>query len=148
MIDLFLMKTPLNWEAPVNDGKSVSVWYTEDERSRVEQAAALAGYKHLSKYIREKSLERSGYRESLRDSMDVWADRQELASRLAEIERSQKSAHGLLMTLLFLVGKKAAAGEIRELSLLCEKAGMPADVLAVALPEMTSLIARFTDDSM
>jgi hypothetical protein len=148
MIDLLLMKTLRNCEAPLNDGKSISVWYTEDERSRVEQAAVLAGYKHLSKYIREKSLERGGHRESVRDSMDIWAERQELVGRLADIERSQKSAHGLLITLLFLVSKKATAGEIRELSLLCEKTGMPADVLAVSLPELTSLIARFTDDSM
>ena len=26
-------------------GKSVSVWYLEDERNRIEQAAALAGYR-------------------------------------------------------------------------------------------------------
>ncbi|MEP9768374.1 conjugal transfer protein TraA, partial [Xanthomonas euvesicatoria] len=38
----------------MSTAKSVSVWYTEDERIRVEQAAALAGYKHLSKYIRDK----------------------------------------------------------------------------------------------
>ncbi|ATS24158.1 conjugal transfer protein TraA (plasmid) [Xanthomonas phaseoli pv. phaseoli] len=87
------------------------------------------------------------HRESSRDSMEAWADRQELVGRLAEIERSQKGAHALLAMLLFLVRKKATTGEVNELVLACEKSGVPADVLAASLPELAALLTRFTEDS-
>lgn len=131
----------------MSSGKSIPVWYSEEDRRRVEEAAALAGYKHLSKYIRDKSLDRGSHRESSRDSMEAWADRQELAGRLTEIERSQKGAYALLAMLLFLVRKKATTGELNELVLACEKVGVPADVLAASLPELAALLTRFTEDS-
>ena len=122
----------------MSDGKSLSVWYTEDERRRIEEAAALAGYKHVSKYIRDKSLERRGQR----DSVETWAEQQEFASRLAEIERNQKGMHAILAMLLFLVRKRATTGEINELILTCEKANMPKDALSICLPE---LLNRFNE---
>ena len=131
----------------MSTGKSIPVWFTDEDRRRVEEAAALAGYKHLSKYIRDKALDRGGQREATRDSMEAWAERQELIGRLAEIERSQKSAHALLAMLLFLMRKKATTGEFNELVLACEKAGVPAELLAASFPELASLIARFTEDS-
>ncbi|WAW91401.1 conjugal transfer protein TraA [Xanthomonas citri pv. malvacearum] len=131
----------------MSSGKSIPVWYSEEDRRRVEEATALAGYKHLSKYIRDKSLDRGSHRESGRDSMEAWADRQELVYRLAEIERSQKGAHALLAMLLFLVRKKATTGEFNELVLACENVGVPTDVLAVSLPELAALVTRFTEDS-
>ncbi|MGA3994298.1 conjugal transfer protein TraA [Ralstonia nicotianae] len=131
----------------MSTGKSIPVWFTDEDRRRVEEAAALAGYKHLSKYIRDKSLDRGSQREATRDSMEAWAERQELIGRLAEIERSQKTAHALLAMLLFLMRKKATTGEFNELVLACEKAGVPAELLAASFPEIASLIARFTEDS-
>ncbi|AUS41344.1 conjugal transfer protein TraA [Ralstonia solanacearum] len=131
----------------MSTGKSIPVWFTDEDRRRVEEAAALAGYKHLSKYIRDKALDRGGQREATRDSMEAWAERQELIGRLAEIERSQKTAHALLAMLLFLMRKKATTGEFNELVLACEKAGVPAELLAASFPELASLIARFTEDS-
>ncbi|HDR9128342.1 TPA: conjugal transfer protein TraA [Burkholderia vietnamiensis] len=131
----------------MSTGKSIPVWFTDEDRRRVEEAAALAGYKHLSKYIRDKALDRGSQREATRDSMEAWAERQELIGRLAEIERSQKTAHALLAVLLFLARKKATTGEFNELVLACEKAGVPAELLAASFPELASLIARFTEDS-
>ncbi|SAL05374.1 hypothetical protein AWB81_07135 [Caballeronia arationis] len=131
----------------MNDGKSISVWYTEDERRSLEQAAALAGYRHLSKYIRDKSLNAGRHRTTADDSVEAWAERQELTGRLAEIERDQKAAHALLAMLLFLVRRKATTGEINELVLACEHAGAPAEVLAGSLPEFAALLDRFTEDS-
>lgn len=131
----------------MNATKPIPIRYSDEERQRLEEAAALAGYKHLSKYIRDKSLDRGSQREATRDSMEAWAERQELIGRLAEIERSQKTAHALLAMLLFLVRKKATTGEFNELVLACEKAGVPAELLAASFPELASLIVRFTEDS-
>ena len=128
-------------------GKCIPVWFTDDDRSRVEEAAALAGYKHLSKYIRDKALGRDGRYAAERDNVHAWADQQELTCRLAEIERSQETAHALLAMLLFLIRKKATTGEVNDLVLACEQAGMPAELLATAFPDLASHIARLTEDS-
>lgn len=130
----------------MNDGKSISVWYTEDERRSLEQAAALAGYRHLSKYIRDQSLNGDRHRTTTDDSVEVWAERQELDGRLAEIERDQKAAHALLAMLLFLVRKKATTGDFNELVLACEHAGAPNEVLAGLLPQLAALLERFAED--
>lgn len=131
----------------MKSGKAIPVWYSEQDRRRLEEAAALAGYQHLSKYIRDKSLSRRDSGEPGRDSLDAWADRQELAGRLADIERSQRSSSALLVMLLFLVRKKATAGEMHQLFLACEKSTVPGDVLADALPELSTLLTRFLQDS-
>ncbi|AET95634.1 hypothetical protein [Caballeronia zhejiangensis] len=130
----------------MSTGKSIPVWFAEEDRRRVEEAAALAGCKHLSKYIRDKALSRESQREAARDSVEAWAEHQELVGRLAEIERSQKTAQALLAMLIFLMRKKATTGEFNELVVACEKAGMPAELLAASSPELASLIARFTED--
>ncbi|SAK83297.1 hypothetical protein AWB77_04267 [Caballeronia fortuita] len=135
----------------MSTGKSIPVWFSEEDRRRVEEAAALAGYKHLSKYIRDKAMSREGQREAARDNMESWAERQELLGRLAEIERSQQTAHTLLSALLFLMRKKATTGELNDLMLACEHAvsgaGMLAELLAASSPELASLITRFSEDA-
>ncbi|WP_244832198.1 hypothetical protein [Caballeronia sp. TF1N1] len=134
----------------MSTGKSIPVWFSEEDRRRVEEAAALAGYKHLSKYIRDKAMSRDSQREAARDSMETWAERQELNGRLAEIERSQHTAHTLLSALLFLMRQKATLGEFNDLVLACENAvsggGMPSQLLAASSPELASLITRFTEE--
>ena len=131
----------------MNGSQSVSVWYSEQDRRRLEEAAALAGYRHLSKYIRDKSLSRRDPGELGRDSLDAWAEREELAERLADIERSQRSASALLAILLFLVRNRATAGEMHQLFLACEKSTEPGDLLAAALPELAPLLGRFLQHS-
>lgn len=131
----------------MNGSQSISVWYSELDRRRLEEAAALAGYQHLSKYIRDKSLNRRDPGELGRDSLDAWAEHQELAGHLADIERSQRTTSALLAMLLFLVRKKATAGEMHQLFLACEKSTEPGDVLAAALPELATLLTRFLPDS-
>ncbi|BAO94102.1 putative TraA protein (plasmid) [Caballeronia insecticola] len=111
----------------------------------------MAGYKHLSKYIRDKAMSRDSQRDSARDSMETWAEQQELNGRLAEIERSQTTSHTPLAALLFLMRKQATTGEFNDLVLACQDAeistAMPAELLAASSPELVSLIARLTEDS-
>ncbi len=126
-------------------GKAIPVWYSDEDRRRVEEAAALAGYKHLSKYIRDKSLGRDGQHQAVQDSLQAWADRQELISRLAETERSQRVAHALLAMLLFLVQRKATAAEVHALLCACENASVATDLLDT-MPQLAELLRRFTED--
>jgi len=128
-------------------GKAIPVWYPEEDRRRVEEAAALAGYQHLSKYIRDKSLGRGGHQEAGRGSVQAWANREEFVDRLTELERGQKTSQALLAMLLFLVRKKATTGEFNEMVLACANAGVPADMLAAAVPELAELLTRVSVDT-
>ncbi|WP_429498492.1 hypothetical protein ACQUFY_03290 [Robbsia andropogonis] len=130
----------------MSTGKSIPVWFSDEDRGRVEEAAALGGYKHLSKYLRDKALGRSCHSETCRDSMEAWAERQELIGRLAEIERKQKATHTLLATLLLLVHNKATIGKANKLVLACENSRMPMDVLDATSPDLAASLRRLTTD--
>jgi hypothetical protein len=43
-------------------GSAVPIWFSENERYRLEEGAALAGYKHLSTYIKDKVFARGDFR--------------------------------------------------------------------------------------
>ncbi|PAJ87803.1 plasmid mobilization protein [Burkholderia ubonensis] len=130
----------------MNATKPVPIRYSDEERQRLEEAAALAGYKHLSKYIRDKSLGRGGHLEAGRDSMEAWAERQELIGRLAEIERNQKVTHALLSMLLTLVRSKATTGEINALVLACENSSLPTNILDATSPDLAVSLRHLTTD--
>jgi hypothetical protein len=34
---------------PTQNGRAIPVWYAQDDRSRIEEAAVVGGYKHLSR---------------------------------------------------------------------------------------------------
>jgi len=131
----------------MNHGKAIPVWYSEEDRRRLEEAAALAGYRHLSKYIRDRTLGYDSQRASARDSIEAWADRQELSGRLAEIERMQSRAQALLAVLLFLLRGKASNAETDALIRACENARTPDDVLAASSPQLAALLRRFVQDA-
>jgi hypothetical protein len=101
---------------PTQNGRAIPVWYAQDDRSRIEEAAVLAGYKHLSAYIRDKSLDRGAYRWRGHEiGIDASVERQDLLDRLAELERSQKATHAMLAMLLVLIRTKATTGEVNDL---------------------------------
>jgi hypothetical protein len=125
--------------------KPFNVRYSEDEMRRIGQAAALAGYEHVSAWVRDKSLDRIGVGERGSNSPDAWVNRQELMGRLVEIERSQRGAHVLLAMLLFLARKNSTTGEVDELLLACGKLGAPVDVLAAFLPDLAALLTPVSE---
>jgi hypothetical protein len=129
------------------NGKAIPVWYSEEDRSRVEEAAVLAGYKHLSKYIRDKSLERGRYRTEDRDGPMARADIQELLARLTGLEHGQKTIQSMLAMLLFLMRRKATTGDINDMRATIESAALSADPLAVVPPELAALLDRFMEDA-
>lgn len=125
-------------------GSAIPVWYAEEDRRKVEEACALAGYSHLSTYIRDRSLGRDGREQAHCDRLQMWADHQELVQSLADVENAQRQAQTLLAMLLFLVQKRATAAEIRELLHVCESARTHTDLLSASAPEFVRLLGRFT----
>lgn len=128
----------------MRDGKAIPIWFTDEDRNKLEEAAALAGYKHLSKYIRDKALGRGAGVEN-RGSVGAWAEAQELNGRIAEVGQRQRRTEALLAFLVFLARKKATAGEVGEL-VATYKRESSAGVLDAALPELAALKDLFTED--
>ncbi|MEW4339620.1 hypothetical protein [Chromobacterium vaccinii] len=120
----------------MSDGKAIPVWYPEKDRLLVEQAAALAGYKHLSTYIRDQSLQRGPGRAGAGRSLETWADLQELNGRLADIERGQRSIGAQLAVVLFLITRKASAIEMQEVRSALAAHGLPEALILELLPEL------------
>ena len=119
-------------------GKSVSVWYLEDERNRIEQAAALAGYSHVSKYIRDRSLDRS----DPRAGVEEWVDRQEFAERLEALERGLQSMQTMMAMLLALARQRSTAGQVHELAAAMAGSRSAKEVIATMAPELASELER------
>lgn len=130
----------------MSDGKTVSIRYSDDELNRLEQAAVLAGYKKLSPYIRDKTLDKVGLQNSGRDSLESWSERQEITGRLAEIERTQNAANAMLTTLVYLVHRKATTGEMSDFRAAVEHAGLSSSTLDKIAPELGQLIKQLQSE--
>jgi hypothetical protein len=126
-------------------GGAIPVWFSEQDRRKVEEAAALAGYRHLSKYIRDRTLGR--HDDEGRDPVQAWAAREDLVDRLAAIHRSgQASTLALLASLLVLVASKATTRERSELAAACAAAANPAEVLSAAFPDLAAELTRLMEE--
>lgn len=129
----------------MRSGGSIPVWFSEQDRRKVEEAAALAGYRHLSRYIRDRTLGRQG--DAGRDPVQAWAEREDLVDRLAAIHQTgQASTLALLAALLVLVAGKATTRERSELAASCQAAASPAEVITATFPELAAQLLRFSED--
>jgi hypothetical protein len=129
-------------ENRMSNGKPIPIWFSEEDRRRVEEAATLAGYKHLSTYIRDKVLGRGDYR-FRHDGMESWAGQQALSGRFAVIDRNLQTVQASLAMLLFLIRKKATTGDINELRTACHALGVTDDPLEAIVPELAELLPHF-----
>lgn len=126
--------------------RSIPIRYSEEELQRLEPAAALAGYKHLSTFIRDRSLDRVGGGRNSDEGIGAWAERQELTGRLAALDQQQRSTEALLLMVLALIRKKATTGEINELRALIEHSNGDRESLAgAAFPGLPALLDRITE---
>lgn len=126
-------------------GNPIPIRYSPEDRRRLEEAAALAGYKHLSTYIHDKSLDRGPYRGE-RDSVAAWASEQELFGRLETVERSQFAAQTLLAVLVYLVQRRATTAEVSDLVAACAKASDPVEIISALQPPLRDQLSRLLED--
>jgi len=123
-------------------GKSVSVWYLEGERNRLEEAAALAGYRHVSKYIRDKSLDRGHGRQGGQGGVEEWVERQEIAERLEELERGLQSVQTMVAMVLALARQRSTTGQANELAAVMAGSRSARDVIASVAPGLAAELER------
>lgn len=122
----------------MRSGKAIAIWYSEEDRRRVQEAATLTGYRQVSKYIRDRSLGR----DTAGANLQLQLDRQRLQDQLETLARQQKTTEALLAMVLYLVRKKATAGDLSEL--LAQMTLFPnvQDVVEAASPELAGLLDK------
>lgn len=94
-------------------GSALPIWFSVEERQRLEEGAALAGYKHLSTYIKDRLFARGDCRTSLdANGMDSGSDI-ELGTRLDVLMADQAQVKAMLSFLML-----TTAGELSSSSKL------------------------------
>ncbi|HHW1937431.1 TPA: hypothetical protein ACUUEN_005502 [Pseudomonas aeruginosa] len=125
-------------------GRTVPVRFNTEDLARVEEAAALAGYKKLSPYIRDRLLSPEGGSRST--DVNVWADQQRMLAVLESIAQEQARHRALLAVAIFMIRQSATQGRLNELRAQLQRLVGGDDALMALLPELADDIERLTGD--
>ncbi len=136
----------------MDKGSPISLWFSEDDRRCLDQAAALAGYRHVSTYIRDRVMGRISTHSSAgpggaHGASLAWpGEAAGVREQLAELERRQRSMHAICAMLLFLVRARSTTGEVSELLAACHGAEGIEALLADAFPQLALALQRLVDE--
>ncbi|NMX42156.1 hypothetical protein HBO34_30335 [Pseudomonas veronii] len=117
----------------------------DDQEARLEQAAALAGYKHLSTYVRDRALasEKSGGRQT---DLDSWADQQRVLGLLENVSQAQAQNRTLLTIAVHLLRQGLQQGKVNELRAELSHLADTDQLIRTLLPELASDIERLSGE--
>ncbi|MBK5071634.1 hypothetical protein I2492_01215 [Budviciaceae bacterium CWB-B4] len=125
----------------MNRNQVISIRLTTDEKLRLEQACALAGFDSLGAYIRERLLPENG-RPTVNENQDSAID--ELTPILFGIQREQIHQAGLLALILALTMRKTTSGDLHavetELARAQELGLSPTRLSALLAPQLNRLL--------
>ncbi|MDQ7915848.1 hypothetical protein RCF34_22320 [Pseudomonas sp. 102515] len=125
-------------------GRTVPIRFNTEQLARVEEAAALAGYKHLSAYIRDRVLatDKGAHRPGVED----WAEQQRMLGLLESIAQEQTRNRAILTVAIYLIRQNVTQGKVNELRAQLQHLDGAEDALAVLLPELANDIERLTGE--
>ena len=126
-------------------GKTVPIRLNDEQLARVEKAAALAGYKHLSTYMRDRLLEPSKV-DSHQGGIDQWADQQRIMSLLESLDQAQATNRTILAIVVYLLRQNSTQGKLSELRAELSALGSNEEALAALLPELAKDIERLSGE--
>lgn len=126
-------------------GKTVPIRLNDEQLARVEESAALAGYKHLSTYMRDRLLEPSKV-DSHQGGIDQWADQQRIMSLLESLDREQATNRTILAIVVYLLRQNSTQGKLNELRAELSALGSNEEALAALLPELAKDIERLSGE--
>ena len=126
-------------------GKTVPIRLNDEQLARVEEAAALAGYKHLSTYMRDRLLEPSKV-DSHQGGIDQWADQQRIMSLLESLDQAQATNRTILAIVVYLLRQNSTQGKLSELRAELSALGSNEEALAALLPELAKDIERLSGE--
>ncbi len=125
-------------------GRPVPIWFQHDDLLRLEEAAALSGYRHLSKYIRDRAMGRGDHRDTFHagNSMQSAAWQHEVDGRLADIERNQQASITMQTALLSMMCSRTTTGDVNELRASLATGNSTEEILSRLMPELADIISR------
>ncbi|UPU95719.1 hypothetical protein M0766_29985 (plasmid) [Pseudomonas putida] len=125
--------------------KTLPIRLNDDQEARLEQAAALAGYKHLSTYVRDRALsnEKSGGRQT---DLDSWADQQRMLGLLENVSQAQAENRTLLTIAVYLLRQGLQQGKVNELRAELSHLADADQLINTLLPELVSDIERLSGE--
>ncbi|UUW74400.1 hypothetical protein [Pseudomonas oryzihabitans] len=125
-------------------GRTVPIRFNTEQLARVEEAAALAGYKHLSAYIRDRvlAMDKGAHRPGVED----WAEQQRMIGLLESIAQEQTRNRAILTVAIYLIRQNVTQGKVNELRAQLQHLDGAEDALAVLLPELANDIERLTGE--
>ena len=126
-------------------GKTVPIRLNDEQLARVEESAALAGYKHLSTYMRDRLLEPSKV-DSHQGGIDQWADQQRIMSLLESPDQAQATNRTILAIVVYLLRQNSTQGKLSELRAELSALGSNEEALAALLPELAKDIERLSGE--
>lgn len=126
-------------------GKTVPIRLNDEQLARVEESAALAGYKHLSTYMRDRLLEPSKV-DSHQGGIDQWADQQRIMSLLESLDQAQATNRTILAIVVYLLRPNSTQGKLSELRAELSALGSNEEALAALLPELAKDIERLSGE--
>jgi uncharacterized protein (DUF1778 family) len=117
----------------------------DDQEARLEQAAALAGYKHLSTFVRDRALasEKSGGRQT---DLDSWADQQRMLGLLENVSQAQAENRTLLTIAVYLLRQSLQQGKVNQLRAELSHLADADQLISTLLPELASDIERLSGE--
>lgn len=125
-------------------GKTVPIRFNTEQLARVEEAAALAGYKHLSSYIRDRVLATDKGGRQL--DMDSWAEQQRMLGLLENITQEQARSRTIQAIAVYLLRQGTGQGKINALRAELQHLVSSEDALAALLPDLAEDIERLSGE--
>ena len=126
-------------------GNTVTIRLNDEQLARVEESAALAGYKHRSTYMRDRVLEPSKV-DSHQGGIDQWADQQRILSLLESLDQAQATNRTILAIVVYLLRQNSTQGKLNELRAELSALGSSEEALAALLPELAKDIERLSGE--
>ncbi|RMP38511.1 hypothetical protein ALQ24_200095 [Pseudomonas syringae pv. antirrhini] len=125
--------------------KTLPIRLTDEQTRRLEEGAALAGYKHVSTYARDRLFSLIEQDKS-QDQVAHWATMQKIEYQLDSIEQSQAVQQTLMAATLYLIRENSSTGVRNGLRAQLKSLGASTQILDALLPDLASDIERISGD--
>ncbi|APQ06931.1 hypothetical protein [Pseudomonas syringae] len=125
--------------------KTLPIRLTDEQTRRLEEGAALAGYKHVSTYARDRLFSLIEQDKS-QDQVAHWATMQKIEYQLDSIEQSQAVQQTLMAATLYLISENSSTGVRNGLRAQLKSLGASTQILDALLPDLASDIERISGD--
>jgi hypothetical protein len=126
-------------------GSAIPIWFSVSERLSLEEGAALAGYKHLSTYIKDRVFARSDYRvggEPTQSGLDQDVD---VATRLDLLLADQAMEKAMLSFVVSVLVRDMSPSNKLEMVRRFSAIHSEEDVFE-SLGEVGAVIRRFSEE--